>query len=102
MIVYIYAVLVIIGGMIGFVKAKSIPSMIAGDVSGVVLFFAGHAIATGKHWGLLLTMAAIALLFLVFGFRYWRSAARAFMPSGLMVIVSFLAFVAVVIKGRGL
>jgi uncharacterized membrane protein (UPF0136 family) len=82
----IYALLLAVGGVIGYVKAKSRPSLIAGLVS------AGVAVAS-LAWstrrpvpGFVLGIFLAAALFFLFQARYRKSGK--FMPAGLLVVAS--------------
>ena len=92
-IVYIYAALVILGGLFGFLKAKSLPSLIMGGVGGLALIAAGVALGHGLAWGLPLALVLSVGLLVFFSLRYART--RAFMPGGLMAILSLLTLVGV-------
>lgn len=85
----IYGVLMILGGIFGFVKAGSKASLIMGIISGI-LIFAGVALlepayATGR--------AVIAftsfVLSGVFAIRLLKT--RKFMPAGMLLILSLIA-----------
>ena len=92
-IVTIYAALVMLGGIFGFLKAKSLPSLIMGGVGGLALIAAGYALGHGLAWGLPLALVLSAGLLVFFSLRYSRT--RAFMPGGLMAILSLLTLVGV-------
>jgi uncharacterized membrane protein (UPF0136 family) len=85
----LYAALLALGGIMGFVKARSRPSLIAGLVSAAAavvalgLAVAGHAF--GPPLGLLLAI----VLFVFFGYRF-ALRGRKFMPNGMMAVVSLL------------
>jgi uncharacterized membrane protein (UPF0136 family) len=85
----IYALLLAVGGIIGFVKARSRPSLIAGIGSAVGAIVALGLAASGSRFGFPLGMALAIVLFVFFGYRYALRAHR-FMPSGLMAIVSLV------------
>ncbi len=97
-IVYIYAILVMIGGTIGFLKAKSLPSLIMGEIAGLALIAAGYALGTGLTWGLPLAILLSAFLLVFFSIRYFRT--RAFMPGGLMAVLSLLALVGILLTAH--
>lgn len=102
-IVCVYAVLVIVGGVIGFVKAGSRPSLIAGILGGLALLTAGYGISRpGNVWGLPLALVLTTMLLVFFTVRYLRGAPRAFMPGGLMAILSLLALAGVLAASHGI
>ena len=82
-LVPVYAALVTIGGIIGYTKSKSKISLIAGLGSGAAL-----AIAALQPPVMRFALAALiaALLLVVFVVRFFKT--RAFMPAGLMAILS--------------
>ena len=98
-IIYIYAALVILGGLFGFLKAKSLPSLIMGGVGGLALIAAGYALGHGLTWGLPLALVLSAGLLVFFGMRFIRT--RAFMPGGFMAILSLLTLIGVLATAHG-
>jgi uncharacterized membrane protein (UPF0136 family) len=85
----IYALLLAVGGVIGYVKAGSRPSLIAGAISALAALLAlGLSIGNnrlGVPLGLILSIA----LFVLFGYRY-AAKTRKFMPSGLLAVASLV------------
>ena len=83
----LYAVLVMAGGVMGYVKARSKPSLISGLISGAALLIAwGITLGNSYSAGIALaTCLAIALL-VVFSLRFRKT--RKFMPAGLMASLS--------------
>jgi uncharacterized membrane protein (UPF0136 family) len=85
----IYALLLAVGGVIGYVKAGSRPSLIAGSISALAALLAlGLSIGNnrmGVPLGLILSIA----LFVLFGYRY-AVKTRKFMPSGLLAVASLV------------
>ena len=69
MLVYLYATLVVLGGLFGFLKAKSLPSLIMGGVGGLALIAAGVALGHGLAWGLPLAFVLSAGLLVFFSQR---------------------------------
>lgn len=99
LIVFVYAALVSLGGILGYVKAKSLPSLIGGEAGFVALLVAGFALRAGLLWGLPLALVLILGLLVFFAVRYVRT--RSFMPGGLMTILSLLALVGVWLTAHG-
>lgn len=85
----IYAILLAVGGVIGYLKAGSRPSLIAGSISSLAALLAlGLSIGNnrlGVPLGLILSIA----LFVLFGYRY-AVKTRKFMPSGLLAVASLI------------
>jgi uncharacterized membrane protein (UPF0136 family) len=69
----IYGVLLIVGGIIGFVKAKSKASLIAGTISGVLVLLSGYWIEQGMRVGLIVGHLVSLLLFVRFGMAYVKT-----------------------------
>jgi len=84
----LYAVVVIAGGVMGYVKAQSKPSLISGLISGVALLIAG--VITFQNYNVGMTLAAILAiaLLIVFAIRFRKT--NKFMPAGLMAILSLV------------
>lgn len=92
----IYAVLLAVGGIMGFVKARSRPSLIAGLVSAVAAVIALVLSATGNLWGRPLGLLLAIVLFLFFGYKY-ALRAKVFMPNGLMAVVSLVVVMILIV-----
>lgn len=89
----IYAALLVIGGVMGFVKAHSKISLMTGIVSGILVFLACK-FGTQKPKEGYLFVAAISLVLAIF-FSLRFTATHAFMPAGLMLILSTTTFAVV-------
>jgi uncharacterized membrane protein (UPF0136 family) len=87
-----YGILALIGGVAGYTRVRSKPSLIAGVVSGLVLIFSGVAYAQGADWGRIVALIVTFLLIDVFAWRLIKT--RKFMPSGIMIIAGVAAFIA--------
>jgi uncharacterized membrane protein (UPF0136 family) len=85
----VYALLLAVGGVIGFVKARSRPSLIAGIASAIAALAALGLALTGSRFGVPLGMTLAVILFVFFGYRYALRSHK-FMPSGLMAVVSLV------------
>ncbi len=92
LLLLIYAALLVAGGWIGFIKAKSRPSLIAGHISGVIILIAIALIFSekGVKAGCILATLTALGLSIFFGKRFAKS--RKFMPGGLMASVSAIVF----------
>jgi uncharacterized membrane protein (UPF0136 family) len=91
LLLYIYGVLLILGGLIGYLKAKSVPSLVAGGICGVIALLLGYYYSTfhfAPHAAFLLAL----LLIFMMGRRYLNS--RKVMPAGLIVILSIIVAIA--------
>jgi len=87
----LYALLMIAGGVLGYVKAQSKPSLISGLISGIALLVAWFITLQSYRTGMILaTVLAIALL-IVFAIRFRKT--NKFMPAGLMAILSLVSAV---------
>jgi uncharacterized membrane protein (UPF0136 family) len=85
----IYALLLAAGGIMGFVKARSRPSLIAGVGSAIGALVALFLSTLGNRFGFPLGMALSLFLFVFFGYRYALKN-RLFMPNGMMAVVSLV------------
>jgi uncharacterized membrane protein (UPF0136 family) len=86
-VLLLYAVLVIAGGVMGYVKARSKPSLISGLISGAALLIAWWiSLAKSYSAGIGLAACLAIALLIVFGLRFRKT--NKFMPAGLMAIVS--------------
>ena len=81
---FIYGILLLFGGIMGYVSAKSKPSLISGVISGLLMavFLQWQQISTG----LILAQIVTLVLAVVFAIRLWKT--RKFMPAGLMLVLS--------------
>jgi len=81
-----YALFVLMGGLIGYLKAGSYPSLMMGTVFSMLLFFCSFAIHKKSVLGHVLTLVLTSFLLVFFGFRFFQKLT--FMPAGLMVVLS--------------
>ena len=85
----IYAALLAVGGVMGFVKARSHASLISGLISSVFAIVALVMALMGNQWGFPLGTLLAVTLFILFGYRY-AIHNRKFMPSGMLAVVSLV------------
>ncbi|NJO39151.1 MAG: hypothetical protein HC769_08565 [Cyanobacteria bacterium CRU_2_1] len=90
-----YGILAIVGGVFGYAKAKSKPSLISGLASGILLVIGGIGQQQGTSWGLWLSVIVAVVLIIVFAIRLAKT--RKFMPAGLMLIAGIAALIGMLI-----
>ena len=91
---YIFGVLTIAGGIMGYAKAGSTASIIAGSISGILLLVGAWLLPTNQGAGLAVTLIVSVLLLLYFASKFMRTSA--FMPAGLMSILSLIGIIVAV------
>jgi len=91
----IYGALTILGGVIGYVKAGSVPSIIAGAITGVLLLVAGALLPEHRAAGLAAAFIVSLLLAAQFVPKFIRTGKV--MPAGLMSILSVIGIVVAVV-----
>jgi uncharacterized membrane protein (UPF0136 family) len=89
--ILIYGLVVLLGGVMGYLKAKSKASLFSGLGSGIALLVAWIVCRQAAMAGLGLATLIALVLFVVFILRFLKT--RAFMPAGLMMVFSFAATV---------
>jgi uncharacterized membrane protein (UPF0136 family) len=92
-LVLIYGILIAGGGVMGYVKAHSVPSLIAGGISGIALLGAAWAMmkdAYSAGWWISLIVALLLLG------RFAIAARSGFkmMPGGMVIILSIIVIAA--------
>ena len=90
-ILWIYIVLLLAGGLIGFFKAKSKVSLITSAVSAAILVLTVLPGILQPPFARNLVNVILALLLVVFAVRLAKT--KKFMPSGLMLVVTIAALV---------
>ncbi len=92
---YVFGGLTMVGGAMGFVKAKSKPSLIAGSIAGGLLLLAAWLMQTQGRSGVLLGLIVSVLLLARFGRSYAQT--RKPMPAGLMALFGTIGIVLTVL-----
>ena len=89
-VLWIYIVLLLVGGLIGFFKGRSKVSLITSAVFAAILVLAQTGIFDPKVERILVNVL-MAVLLVVFAMRLAKT--KKFMPSGLMLVVTIPALV---------
>mgnify|MGYP006298067663 CR=1 FL=1 len=87
--------LTVAGGLMGFVKAKSIPSLVAGSLSGTLLIVAAM-LSTSKPREAAILGGIVSLL-LLGRFLPAFLKSKAFMPAGMVSVLSIGCLAAVIL-----
>jgi uncharacterized membrane protein (UPF0136 family) len=85
----LYALLLAAGGLVGYLKAGSRASLIAGISSAIVALLAFSLCLMSNRLGVPLGLCLSIVLFLLFAYRY-AVKTRKFMPSGMLAVVSLI------------
>ena len=91
----VFGVLTIAGGIVGYVKAGSVVSIIAGSISGVLLLIGAFILPQYRIAGLVVALIVSLLLAGRFIPTYFRTGKM--MPAGLMTVLSVLGIIAAVV-----
>jgi uncharacterized membrane protein (UPF0136 family) len=88
-VLWAYIILLLVGGLIGFFKAKSKVSLITSAVFAAVLVLTTLPNVFQRSFAGNLVNVILALLLVVFAIRLAKT--KKFMPSGLMLVVTIVA-----------
>lgn len=88
-VLWIYIVLLLVGGLIGFLKAGSKVSLISSSVFAALLVLTAVPGVFERKFALGLSNVLLAALLVVFAIRLAKT--KKFMPSGLMLVLTILA-----------
>lgn len=86
-IIWIYIVLLVVGGLIGFLKAGSKASLIVSSVSAAILILCQIGVIFERR----MIDIVLAILLVVFAWRL--SESKKFMPAGLMLVLTVVTLV---------
>jgi uncharacterized membrane protein (UPF0136 family) len=85
-VIALYAALVLVGGIMGYIKAESMISLMAGSFTALLLFICSYLIWRGNQVAYKIATGIVTCLLAFFGYRFFGSFK--FMPAGLMSIAS--------------
>ena len=91
----VFGVLTIVGGIVGYVKAGSVASIIAGSITGVLLLVAAFLLPEHRAIGLSTALIISLLLAAQFVPKFIRTGRV--MPAGMMSILSVIGLIAAVV-----
>jgi len=94
--ILIYALIVFLGGIFGYMKAGSAASLVSGVTFSAILGISAFVLFNGKLYGFYVATATAALLAAFFLYRFLLT--YKFMPSGLMCIISLAMLAILLIK----
>jgi uncharacterized membrane protein (UPF0136 family) len=95
--IWVYGIIMMLGGVVGYVKVHSKASLIAGVGMGLGLLASGFGVWRGSEDSLIVAEVIAALLLVIFAIRLAKT--KRFMPAGML---AFISLAAVVIFGRAL
>lgn len=90
-VVLIYGVLLLIGGVIGYAKAGSLVSLLAGSIAGLIAIGCAIAIRRVKEWAVWCAIILSLVLSGFFGYRFVTSGQ--IFPAGVMTILSLFVLI---------
>jgi uncharacterized membrane protein (UPF0136 family) len=91
----IFGILTIAGGVVGYVKAGSVASIIAGSIAGVLLLVAAFLLPEHRATGLATALIVSLLLAAQFIPRFLQTGR--IMPAGMMSILSVIGVIAAIV-----
>jgi uncharacterized membrane protein (UPF0136 family) len=91
----VFGVLTIAGGILGYVKAGSVASIIAGSITGVLLLVAAFLLPEHRAIGLATAFIISLLLAAQFAPKFIRTGR--IMPAGMMSILSVIGVIAAIV-----
>ena len=91
----VFGALTIVGGIVGYVKAGSVASIIAGSITGVLLLVAAFLLPEHRMLGLATALIVSLLLAAQFIPKLLRTGRV--MPAGIMSLLSVIGIIVVIV-----
>lgn len=97
-IILVYGLLVLVGGVMGYVRANSTASLVSGSIAGLLLIASAVAMMRNAYnigWWVSLGIAVLLLA------RFGIASLNNFriMPGGVMIVLSLIAILALLLGG---
>jgi len=89
--VLVYGLVMIVGGIVGYVKVGSKASLLSGVGMGLALLASGYGVSRGSRDSLIVAVVIAALLVALFAIRLAKT--KRFMPAGALAILSLAAVI---------
>jgi uncharacterized membrane protein (UPF0136 family) len=86
----VYGILLIVGGVIGYTKAHSKPSLLMGSTCGLLAIVLGIWGQRGHDLPALFLLAGEAIILTAFFYMRYSNS-KTFMPAGMMTVVSIIS-----------
>ncbi len=97
-IVFIFGLLIALGGLMGYVKSGSQASLISGSLFGIILIGCAYFISKGKIAAQYTALASTFLLDGIFTYRFAKTLH--FFPAGFLSLASLAVLIVVALKIR--
>jgi uncharacterized membrane protein (UPF0136 family) len=92
----IYGLIILAGGIIGYMTAKSVPSLISGGLLGLAAIIGGVLIWTGRSAGFVMALIATILVALFFGFQLVKGLSAGG-PAGRAVVIFGISLIEILV-----
>ncbi len=95
-VLWVYIVLLLVGGLIGFLKAKSKVSLIMSAIFAAILILTTLRSVFQPGFALMLANLTLVVLLVVFALRLGKT--KKFMPSGLILVATVVVLALLNVK----
>jgi uncharacterized membrane protein (UPF0136 family) len=89
--IWVYGVIMMLGGIMGYLKVGSKASLLSGVGMGLGLLASGYGVWQGSRDSLIVAVVIAALLVALFAIRLAKT--KRFMPAGVLAILSLAAVI---------
>ena len=89
--IWVYGIIMMIGGVMGYIKVGSKASLLSGVGLGLALLASGYGVWRGSRESLIVSLVISALLVALFAMRLAKT--KRFMPAGMLAILSLAAII---------